>query len=203
MARTRSLKVRIPASARRARPDGRDVGELSDSSSQSSEVYSSDEGDAAGEARQMVHKPEGVVTDSLPGAPWPSPMCDSSAGHADAYYTSTVHACVEWAKFCLRCTLLLAAGPYVALQIFACNVWNEVDARFLGLVPFIQRMSQAYPYSQFLVKHRDDGFISHLLLWLGVVLRPGFSTNCTLRTRTACLGIECSFTILYASAQCM
>ena len=179
------------------------MGELSDSSSQSSEVYSSDEGDAAGEARQMVHKPEGVVTDSLPGAPWPSPMCDSSAGHADAYYTSTVHACVEWTKFASGCALLLAAGPYVALQIFACNVWNEVDMRFLGLVPFIQRMSlKLAPYSQFLVKHRDDGFISHLLLWLGVVLPAWFFYELYIAHTTACPGSVCSGIILYASVQC-
>jgi hypothetical protein len=175
--RPNSLDVAIPASARvrRGRSPPADEADASDSS-QSSEVYSSDEGSAgdAMETAPATHKPKDIVTESVPAAPWPEIMLSSSED-TDAYYSSALFGAVEWGKFACGCGLLLFAGPYVALQIFVCNMWNELDMRVLGMIPFVQRMSlKLAPYSQFLVKHKDDGFISHLLLWLGVVLPAWF-----------------------------
>jgi len=109
---------------------------------------------------------------SIPGAPWPAPIC---AKEGDEYYTGPIHLAVEWMKFLSGCVLLCVAGPYVALQIFMCNIWDQIDQRTIGLIPFIQKVSfKIAPYTRFIVKHDADGFIFHLFLWLGVVLPAWF-----------------------------
>ena len=64
---------------------------------------------------------------------------------------------------------------YVALQIVVCNLWDQLDQRALGMIPFLQRWSAKLgPHTRFIVKHEDDGFIFHLLVWLAAVLPAWF-----------------------------
>ena len=112
------------------------------------------------------------ATSSIPGGPWPGPMV---AKTGDEYYTGSLHHTVEWCKFLSGCALLAVAGPYVALQIFMCNMWDQFDQRIIGLIPLIQKLSHAMaPSTRFIVKHDADGFIFHLLVWLGAILPAWF-----------------------------
>ncbi len=139
-----------------------------------------DHGPPAGAAAAAKPMPANPPAPScLPGGPWPGPLLappSDAANHAaDAYYTSARFRAVEWAKWCAGAALLCVAGPYVALQIVMCNVWDQLDQRTVGLVPFLQRLSaRLAPHARFVVKHKDDGFIFHLLVWLAFVLPAWF-----------------------------
>ena len=96
-------------------------------------------------------------------------------GDKDKYYTSNLYKFIEWSKFIQGSLLLLLACPYVALQIIMCNFWDQIDKRFFRIIPYIQKLSrQSQSHMRSFVKHKDDGFIFHLLIWLGIILPTWF-----------------------------
>lgn len=75
----------------------------------------------------------------------------------------------------LGTAILATAGPFVVLQVALCTLWEAVDRRTVNFIGLCSRASQALAAPcKFLVKNEADGFIVHLLVWLGAVLPAWF-----------------------------
>lgn len=79
-------------------------------------------------------------------------------------------------KFAFGCTLLTLLGPYVALQVAMCSLWEFLDKKLpYGGIWLCQKFSEKVsPYCTWSVKNKNDGFVLPLFLWLGIGLPAYF-----------------------------
>jgi hypothetical protein len=71
--------------------------------------------------------------------------------------------------------ILVLAGPYVAVQVICCNLWDQLDQKTVSVVGLVKRMSaRLAPHTAFLMKNPKDGFIANSLILLGICLPAYF-----------------------------
>lgn len=80
----------------------------------------------------------------------------------------------EATKFLLGVSTLVVFGPFVACQVVGCTLWEFIDKKTFNLIGNISwAVEKLNPITSRATKHSEDGYLSCLLLWLGVML-PGY-----------------------------
>ena len=81
----------------------------------------------------------------------------------------------EKIKFALGCITLACFGPYVGLQVAACQTWEFLDVKTIGFIKLCSKFSEVVsPFCARFTRNKNDGFIIPLAIWLGVILPAWF-----------------------------
>jgi hypothetical protein len=71
--------------------------------------------------------------------------------------------------------ILLSAGPFVVWQVFACTVWEFADKKTINMIKVAGWFCNLFePVSSKLSRHKEDGYVIVMMVWLGVCLPAWF-----------------------------
>ncbi|CAM9792136.1 unnamed protein product [Chrysoparadoxa australica] len=101
----------------------------------------------------------------------------------------------DWVKWAVGTVLLVVFGPYTALQIILCQLWELLDKRVIGLNMLCSRMNRAIsPYLRQFIHHRDDTFMISVFVLQGILLPMWFFYELW---RAAAYGLEWRRVVAY------